>query len=74
MNATGPSEMCCRIEDAFAEADPGLSESCDHRRAEARLVEGGWRVCCDDCGARFEVVEGDGPEAVDGFTFRQMAA
>jgi hypothetical protein len=66
-------EMGCRVADAFAAADLGLSEDCDHRGAEPNFEHERWWIDCPACGGQWSVHDAVGADAVDGFTFEQVS-
>jgi len=60
-------EIGCAVANAFAEADPGIDDDCDHRKAAPAFSGGRWWMVCFQCGAKYRVYDSSGPE---GFTFR----
>jgi hypothetical protein len=70
---TDTPEMECRVADAFAAADLGLSDDCDHREAEPVFEHGRWWVYCTACGAQWAVRDAVGGDAVDGFVFERVS-
>lgn len=71
---TDTPEMGCRVADAFAAAGPGLSEDCDHRKAEPVFEHGRWWIHCAACGAQWAVHDEVGGDSVDGFSIERIAA
>jgi len=49
----GDPKVGCSVANAFAAADPGLSEACGHRAAEPEFKDGRWIVHCPACDARW---------------------
>ncbi len=70
---TDTPEMGSRVADAFAAADLGLSEDCDHRDPEPVFEHGQWWINCAACGGQWAVHDAVGGDTVDGFTFEQVS-